>query len=288
MAVTTAKPAVIARRPRTRRLRRRGFDRPRFLWVVVAAFMLLQFAPVIVVAVLSFNSRKSVFVMGGLSLRWYREALGSSTWLAPLSVSIEIAVLTTIVAAVTGTLLALALQRGNRYVARASEGMIILRLVSPETATAFASLLLFTQIGLALSRSTIILGHTALTVPFVAVIVRSRLAGLNPETENSAMDLGATRLQALRLVVLPVIWPSIAVASLLGFTLSFDDFVTSLFTSGGGTPPLPLQIYTSLRIGVTPVVDAIGVLMTFVTILAVGGAIVLSRIARRRTAVRGA
>ena len=287
MAVTTAEP-IAASATRARRSRRAGFDRPRLLWIVVGIVLLIQFAPVIVVGVFSFNSRRSLFAMGGFSLRWYRQALGSSQWLAPLSVSIEIAVITTVAAAVCGTLLALSLQRGDRHVARGSEGMIILRLVSPETATAFASLLLFSQIGLALSRSTIILAHIALTVPFVAVIVRSRLAGLNPETENSAMDLGATRLQALRLVVLPAIWPSIAVASLLVFTLSFDDFITSLFTSGGGTPPLPLQIYTALRLGVTPVVDAIGVLMTFVTILSVGGAIVLSRIARRRTMVRGA
>jgi spermidine/putrescine transport system permease protein len=285
--VAVASAGAITSARRSLRRRRVGFDRPRFLWIVVGIVLLIQFAPVIVVAVFSFNSRKSVFAMGGFSLRWYRQALGSSHWLAPLTVSIEIAVVTTAAAAVLGTLLALALQRGNRHLGRASEGMIILRLVSPETATAFASLLLFSQVGLALSRSTIILAHIALTVPFVAVIVRSRLAGLNPETENSAMDLGATRLQALRLVVLPAIWPSIAVASLLVFTLSFDDFITSLFTSGGGTPPLPLQIYTSLRIGVTPVVDAIGVLMTFVTILSVGSAILLSRIARRRTTVRG-
>lgn len=271
-------------RPAARR-HPKGFDRPRALWVVTAAVLLVQFAPVLVVLVFSFNSESSVFVMGDVSLRWYQEALTSSYWLTPLWVSIEIALVTTAASAVAGTMLALALQRGARSVARVSEGMIILRLVSPETATAFASLLLLSQVGIAFSRSTIVLGHIALCVPFVAVIVRARLASLNPESEDAGMDLGATRLGVLRLVVLPAIWPAIAGAALLAFTISFDDFVTSLFMAGGGTAPMPLQIYTALRVGVTPVVNAIGMMMMLVTALAVGGAVLLSRTGQRRVAV---
>jgi ABC-type spermidine/putrescine transport system permease subunit II len=261
------------------------FDRPRTLWVVAAFVLLLLFAPVVVVIVYSFNATRSLVNMGGLSLQWYREALTSSDWHASLWVSIEIALVTTLICAVFGTMLAFALERGSPRTGRVTEGTIIVRLLSPETATAIATLLLFTQVGLTLSRSTIALGHVAVCLPFVAVIVRSRIASLNPEMERSAMDLGATRLQALWLVVMPVIWPAIASAAMLVFVLSFDDFITTVFTSGAGVPPLPLRIYGVFRTGITPVVNAVGVLMMIVTTIALVSAVLLARLARRRMSV---
>jgi ABC-type spermidine/putrescine transport system permease subunit II len=119
----------------------------------------------------------------------------------------------------------------------------------------------------------------------VAVIVSSRLATVNPELEDAAMDLGATRLGALRLEVLPLLWPAIAGASVLTFVISFDNFITTFFTAGVNDVPLPLRIYSMLRFGVTPIVNAVGVLMTVIT---VGGAVlafVLLRMARRNVAV---
>ena len=264
-----------------------GFDRPRFLWVAVAAALLLMFTPLVVVILFSLNSTASLVNFTGFSTRWYRQALSSSDWHASMWVSIQIAVITTLVCAVAGTLLALGLQRGSRGLARPVDATIVVRLVAPETATAVATLLLFTELGVALGNRTIELAMIGFCIPFVTVVVRSRLASINPEIEQGALDLGATPLHALRLVVLPLLWPSIAAASMLCFVLSFDDFVTADFTAGIGTPPLPLRIYSMLRFGVTPVVNAIGVIMMVIALACVGFAVAMLRVAHARTAAQG-
>jgi ABC-type spermidine/putrescine transport system permease subunit II len=141
--------------------------------------------------------------------------------------------------------------------------------------------------GVALGNHTLALAMIGFCIPFVTVVVRARLASINPEIEQSALDLGATPIGALRLVVLPLLWPSIAAASMLCFVLSFDDFVTAAFTAGIGTPPLPLRIYSMLRFGVTPVVNAIGVIMMLIALTAVRVALSMLRVARRRTSEQG-
>jgi ABC-type spermidine/putrescine transport system permease subunit II len=244
--------------------------------------LLLLFTPVFVVLLYSFNSNPSLVVFHGFTLHWYSSAISNSSIRASLWASIEIALVTTVITAIAGTMLAFGLQRGSRWTAGPSDATLVARLVAPETATAVALLLLFTQVGVQLDRFTIILGHVALCLPFVAVIVRSRLVSLNPEAEDAAMDLGATRVGALRLVALPALWPSIAAASMLVFVLSFDDFVTSYFTSGIGVSPLPIVIYSMLRFGVTPAVNAIGVMMMVLSLAVTAVAAVLLRIARRR------
>ena len=272
-------------RRRTRQRRAETFDRPRFLWIFTILMLVFLFVPVLVVILYSFNGQPSLVVMRGFSTQWYHEAITSGTWRGSLEVSIEIALVTMAACAVGGTLLAFGLDRANRHLARASESMLVLRLVSPETATAVASLLLFTQLGLTLSSETIVIAHIAVCLPFVAIVVRSRLALVNPELEDSAMDLGATRLRAIWLVVMPLLWPTLAAASMLCFVLSFDDFITSLFTSGVGTPPLPVRIYSMLRTGVTPVVNAIGVVMMLIA----GGALIVAlsmmRVGRSRSSL---
>jgi ABC-type spermidine/putrescine transport system permease subunit II len=278
-----AQPGTRSALSSSRRSRPREFDRPRFLWVVVIAALAMLFVPVVIVIAYSFNSSRSLVVFQGLTTHWYSAAVSDPDIRASLWASVEIALVTTVAAAVAGTMLAFGLQRGSRGVATVSDATLVARLVSPETATAVALLLLFTQIGMTLDRFTIILGHIALCLPFVTVVVRSRLATLNPEAEDAAMDLGATRMGALRLVALPALWPSIAAASMLAFVLSFDDFVTSYFTSGIGVSPLPIRIYSMLRFGVTPTVNAIGVMMMIITLAASAAAVVLMRVARRRT-----
>jgi spermidine/putrescine transport system permease protein len=277
-------PAQAGSRARPRRRRRpHEFDRPRFLWAVCAFALLLLFVPVVVVLLYSFNSAKSLVVFDSFSLHWYREAVTNPGIRSSLWASAEIALVTTAVSAVIGTMFAFGLQRASPRLSAVSDAVLVTRLVSPETATAVALLLLFTQVGVTLDRFTIILGHIALCLPFVTVVVRSRLAGLNPEAEDAAMDLGATRMGALRLVALPALWPSIAAASMLAFVLSFDDFVTSYFTTGVGVDPLPIRIYSMLRFGVTPAVNAIGVMMMIITLVISAIAAILFRVARRRT-----
>ncbi len=258
-----------------------GIDRPRFLWVVTGLTLAFLFAPLIIVSVFSFNSTESLTSFDGASLRWYRAFFNDADLLASLRLSLIIAAVAAVASVVLGTLVAVGIRRGNHWVGGPTNGSVFLRVLTPETATGVALLLMFTQLGIPLSTTTVIVSHTVLCLAFVAVVVGSRLALLNPEVEEAATDLGATRLQAFRLVALPVLWPSIVAAGLLAFVLSFDDFITSFFTSGVGVPPLPVRIYGMLKFGVTPVVNAIGVLMLIATVVAVGLSLLLTTHVRK-------
>jgi len=245
----------------------------------------LLFIPVLVVLLYSFNGTNSLVQLSGFSLHWYSAALSNAGIRSSLWTSLEVALVTTAVSAVLGTMLAFGLERGSRRLVQVSDSALVARLVAPETATAIALLLLFTQVGIGLTRTAVIAGHVALCLPFVAVVIRSRVAGLNREVEDAAMDLGCTRLGAMRLVALPLLWPAIAGASMLAFVLSFDDFVTSYFISGVGVTPLPVLIYSMLRFGVTPAVNAIGVMMMILTMAVIALAVPLLALGRRRLAV---
>lgn len=265
--------ATTKSRPRPKK-RVRRHDRPRFLLVVTGLTYLYLFTPIVVVVVFSFNSARSLSVMRGLSLHWYRVFLSDSGIRASLLASVEIALSVMIIAAVLGTLLAFGLQYAQPRLSRTSETLLLLTLVAPEIATAVGALLLFTQLGLTLSLTTVAIAHVTFCIVFVTVIVRSRLSGLNPSAEEAAMDLGCTQLQAMRLVTIPMLWPAIMASSLLVFVISFDDFVTSYFTSGVGVSPLPVRIYSMIRFGISPTINAVGTFMMIITVclalLAVG------------------
>ncbi|MBS1675850.1 MAG: ABC transporter permease [Actinobacteria bacterium] len=264
--------------------RRETFDRTWWLWAITGAVLALMFIPVVVVMLYSLNSEKSLIVLGSLSTRWYDKLFHDSAMLTSLRISVEIAVLTALLSTTFGTLLAIGWQRAWPPAANAAGGSILLRLVVPETAVAASLFLLFTQLQVVLSFWTILAGHVALAIAFVAVIVRSQLVSLNAEIESAAQDLGASRVGALWLVVIPALRPTIATAGLLAFVLSFDDFVTTYFTAGVGAQPLPLQIYSMLRFGVTPEANAAGIVMLVLTatVLTLAAAVVLLVKHRRR------
>jgi spermidine/putrescine transport system permease protein len=267
---------------RRRQVRRKGFDRPRFLIVISVATLVYLFAPIAVVIVFSFNGQRSLSVMSGVSLVWYRQFLADADLRASLQASIEIALAVMAVAAVLGTLMAIGLRLATPRFARTSETLLLLTLVAPEIATAVGALLLFTQLGLTLSLATVVVAHITFSIVFVTVIVRSRLMGLDPQTEEAAMDLGCSRLQALRLVTVPLLWPAIMASSLLVFVISFDNFVTSYFTSGVGVSPLPVRIYSMIRFGVSPTINAVGTFMMILTVSVALLAVWLFSIGSRR------
>lgn len=271
-------------RVRSSRRRQRG-DRPTFLFVVTALIYTFLFAPILVVVVFSFNSRRSLSAMGGLSLKWYSQLLQDDGIRDSLMASLQIAVVVMIVAAVLGTLMALGLRSATSRLARGSETLLLLTLVVPEIATAVAAFLLFTQLGITLSIGTVMVAQVTFCIVFVALIVRSRLTGLSTDLEEAAMDLGCTRFQALRLIVVPQLYPAIVAACLLVFVLSFDNFVTSYFTSGLGASPLPVRIYGMLKMGVSPVINAVGTFMMCVSVLL---ALLAALILRRGKAERAA
>jgi spermidine/putrescine transport system permease protein/putrescine transport system permease protein len=267
-----------------RRPRARGFDRPRFLPVITAVVFVYLFAPILVVTWFSFNSKQSLNVFGTPSLKWYDQLIHDPIITGSLFASIEIALVTMVVSTVIGTLLAFGLVRARSRASRPTDIMMLLNLVSPEVVTGVALLLVFSEVGgflsqygiqFGLSLTTVVLGHITFSIAYVTIIVRGRLSALNREVEEAALDLGATNVGAMRLVTLPLLWPAIIASGMLVFVMSFDDFVTSYFTTGVGVEPLPLRIYSMIHFGVTPEINAVGTLMMVFTIVIVLGALAL-------------
>jgi spermidine/putrescine transport system permease protein len=268
-------------RRRSARKRRRDFDRPRFLRAFFFVFMFFTFAPLVIVALFSFNSTPSLQNFTGFSLQWYDEFFSSVGLRESLVASIQIGLVTMVVGTVLGTTLAFALVRARSRAAQASNVLMLVPLVTPEIVAGVSALVLFAQIGVELSLATIMIAEITFSISFVTVIVRARLSAMNREVEEAALDLGATRIQTLRLIVLPALWPAIIASGLLIFALSFDDFVIAFFTTGESPTPLPVQIYSSIRFGVRPTINAIGTLMLVISFLILAIAMLLPRLLGR-------
>src|SRR5207244_3486738 len=193
-------------------------------------------------------------------------------------VSVRVALLSATAATILGTLAAVALARSGRFRGRLLfTGLLYAPLVMPEVITGLALLLLFVAIGLDRGFWTITVAHTSVTLCFVAVVVESRLLTFDRSLEEAAMDLGAPPLRSFLLVMLPLIWPAIAAGFLLAFTLSLDDLVIASFTTGPGATTLPIRIYSEVRLGVKPEINAICTLMIVLVALGVIAAAVLNR-----------
>jgi len=241
-----------------------------------------MFAPIVIVALFSFNSTRSLQRFEGFSLQWYQRFLEDESLRESLMASIQIATMTMLAVTALGTMLAFALVGARIRWAGSAIILMLVPLVTPEIVAAVSALVLFTQIGMQLSLQTVMIAHVTFSISYVTVVVRARLAALNPEVEQAALDLGATRWGTLRLVTLPELWPAIVAAALLTFALSFDDFVLSFFTTGESPQPLPVRIYSAIRFGVTPTINAIGTLMLTVSALLILLAIMLPRLVGRR------
>jgi spermidine/putrescine transport system permease protein len=254
----------------------------RALRLYTAAFYAFMFMPLVVVVLFSFNGVRSLQNFDGFSLQWYEAFLENESLRGSLIASIQIALGTMLVATVLGTLLAFGLVRARTRFSANANILMLIPLVTPEIVAGVSAFLLFTQIGLQLSLLTITIAHITFSISYVTVVVRARLASLNPEVEQAALDLGATRIQTFRLVVMPALWPAILAAGLLVFALSFDDFVLSYFTTGESPQPLPVRIWSAIRFGVTPTINAIGTLMLVISLAAVALALFFQR--ERKTA----
>ncbi len=281
-ATREPEPAAAAKGRVRRERPPRDFDRPRFLAGFTGLFYLVLFLPIAIVVLFSFNSERSVQRMAGLSLRWYDTFFQSESYTSSFMASIEIALVTTLVGTILGTTLAFGLVRSRSRISGPANILMLIPLVTPEIVAGVSALLLFTQMGLRLSLLTVMLAHITFSISYVTVVVRARLSALDPNVEQAAMDLGATRLQVVRLVILPALWPAILAAALLVFALSFDDFVLSFFTTGESPQPLPVRIWSAIRFGVTPTINAIGTLMLAISVLCIGLAVALPRLFGRR------
>lgn len=259
--------------------------RSRFVLSVLAFGYAFLYAPLVSVIVYSFNDSRLATVWGGFSTRWYGELLKNDQVLDAALLSLRIAVTTATVATVFGTMAGLALARFGRFRGRTLfSGMITSPLVMPEVITGLSLLLLFVSlkqlIGWPAQRGfmTITIAHITFAMAYVTVIVQSRLAGMDESLEEAAMDLGGRPFRVVFDITLPLISPAMIAGWLLSFTLSLDDLVIATFVSGPGGSTLPMLIFSKVKLGVTPDINALATLIiAFVTI-----GVILAFLAARR------
>jgi putrescine transport system permease protein len=250
--------------------------------VSVALGLAFLYLPIVVLVVYSFNASRLVTVWGGWSLVWYRELLNDAAILDAAWASIRIALLSATIATVLGTCAALALVRMGRFRGRLLfSGMVYAPLVMPEVITGLSLLLLFVALNVDRGFWTVVAAHTTLTMCFVTVVVQSRLIGFDRSLEEAALDLGSPPLKTFFTITLPLIFPAIAAGWMLAFSLSLDDLVVASFTTGPGATTLPIRIYSQVRLGVKPEINAICTIM----IAAVALATVVASLAMKRNAV---
>ncbi len=248
--------------------------------VIAAAGFALLHLPLVVLAVFSFNASRYSVTWTGATLAWYREALTRPDVLAALRLSLVIALATTAIATVLGTLLALALARHRFRGRRAIEGGLLLPVVTPEIVMGISLLLLFSTLRVPLGPLTVTAAHVAFSISFVVIVVRARLAGIDRSLEEAAMTLGADGPGTFRRVTLPLLAPGILAGALLAFTMSIDDFVITFFVAGPGTTTLPVLVYGMARRTLEPTINAVSTMMLVATTVL---ALLADRLARART-----
>lgn len=220
------------------------------------------YLPMVILIIYSFNESKLVTVWAGFSTKWYGELLQNEAFLDAAWVTVKVAVLSSTFATVLGTMAALVLVRSGRFLGRTLfSGMIYAPLVMPEVITGLSLLLLFIGIGLDRGILTIVLAHTTFSMCYVSVVVSSRLMTFDRSLEEAALDLGCSNFDAFRLVTLPIIAPAVISGWLLAFTLSLDDLVIASFTAGPSATTLPIKIFSAVRLGVSPEINALSTIM---------------------------
>ena len=249
---------------------------------IVLGFAFL-YLPIVILVIFSFNASKLVTVWGGFSTQWYSSLFRNQAFIDAAWVTIRVGLLSATIATVLGTMAALALVRYTRFRGRVLfSGMVFAPLVMPEVITGLSLLLLFVAIGFDRGFMTVTLAHITFTMCFVAVVVQSRLVSFDRSLEEAAMDLGATPFRTFFQVTLPVILPAIVSGWMLAFTLSLDDLVIASFTSGPGATTLPMRIYSQVRLGVTPEINAACTML--IGIVAVG--VIAASIVNKRREVQ--
>ena len=256
----------------------------RFNVASLALGLAFLYLPILILVIYSFNASRLVTVWGGWSLHWYREFFADSAMIEASWMSLRVAVASATIATLIGTLAAVALSRGERFRGRTLfSSMLYAPLVMPEVISGLSLLLLFVALNAERGFWTVTIAHTTLTMCFVAVVVQSRLGSLDRSLEEAAMDLGCAPVRAFLSVTLPLIAPAIVAGWMLAFTLSLDDLVIASFTTGPGSATLPIRIYSEVRLGVKPEINAICTLV--IALIAV--VIVIASLASKLSSSQG-
>jgi spermidine/putrescine transport system permease protein len=237
----------------------------------------LLYLPIGVLVVYSFNDAHTGYRWGGLSLRWYRALLDNGALLQAMANSLLLAAAAATLSTLIGTLTALALHRYRFRGRRLLQGTLFMVMMAPDIVLAISLLALFLIAGVRLGFISLLLAHVTFCLPFVAITVAARLRGFDERLLEAAQDLGAHELTRMRTVLLPVIMPALLAGWLMGFTLSLDDVVVSTFVSGPDYEVLPLRIYSMVRVGLKPEVNALGTLLLVFSLLMLTGSQLLLR-----------
>lgn len=231
-------------------------------WLVLAWFYL----PIAVVVAFSFNRSRLAVNWEGFTFDWYLQLVQDRQLWRAAHNSLIIAGCSCLLSTLLGTLAAFGLTRGRFRGRSLVEGLLYIPIILPDIVTGISLLLLFSQVGMRLGYATAIIAHVTFCSSFVFVVVRARLQGMDPTLEQAASDLGATPWQTFRWVTLPQVAPGILAGALMAFTLSFDDVIVSFFTTGPGASTLPLYVFSQLRLGVNPKVNALSTVLLAVTL----------------------
>lgn len=237
--------------------------RPIGLWAAALAGYAFLYVPLLIVIVYSFNDSRLNAEWVGFTFGWYDKLFHNQDMLLAAGNSLLIGLTASAVSTVLGTMAGLAMYR---YRNRLLSILVLAPIAIPEILMGVSLLIFFVLLNLTLGLVSVALAHIAFCIGFVAIVVRSRLAGMDESLTEAARDCGASPMNAFRYVTLPLIMPGVIAGALMAFTLSIDDFVITFFTAGAGTVTLPLQIYSMIKIAVTPEVNAISTLLMLLTL----------------------
>ena len=230
--------------------------------ISVGAGLAFLSAPIVLLVIYAFNASRLVTVWGGWSVRWFRALADDQAMLDAVSVSLRVGLISASVATVLALLAALSLARGKAFpTRRLFSSLVYAPLSLPDVIVGLSLLLLFVALGLPRGFWTVTLGHTTMTLCYATVVIQARLASVDPSLEEAARNLGCPPATAFLKVTLPVIAPAVAAAWMLAFTLSLDDLVVASFTSGPGATTLPMRLYSAVRLGVNPEINAVSTLL---------------------------
>ena len=234
----------------------------RMVWIGVLLFI---YSPLVVLVVSSFNASRFSGAWEGFTVRWYQRLFQDRDLARALGNTVVVACVSVVVSTVLGTLAGVVLSRYRTRLQSIHRVLVLLPLVMPDILMGISLLLLFVSLGVRLSLLTVIIGHITFCVSYVAGTVQSRMATFDTHVVEAARDLGATGWRLVVMVYLPLLWPAVLSGALLSLTLSLDDFVITFFTAGPGSSTLPIQIYSMIKFGTPPVINALSTIFVMLT-----------------------
>lgn len=239
----------------------------KFSKVFLVLIMLLIYLPIAVVVVYSFNGSKISSVWSGLSLEWYRQLFDDVDMFVALKNSLVLATLSSVLSGIIGTLGAVGIRRSKMRAESSVEYLTMLPIMIPEIILGMLFMAFFSMLGMPFGMGTLVIAHSTFCIPYIYTVVKGRLSGIDRNVQEAARDLGAKEYQVILNIVLPQLMPAVISGMLLAFAMSLDDVIISIFVTGVNTNTLPIKIYSQLKTGVTPEINALCTLMLLVTIV---------------------